>query len=261
MLTGHSGEGKTTFAINFAKWCLCSGMKVDYYAFENEDQDMLENIVQCFYNIQIYNYAEKNVAMSEEKLHKWWESFEKDENYKKLTFIDKSEKPNINGYYSLKDLGEIILEAKEENVDVVIVDHLHYFVNTTEDNQLAALDRAVRFITEVAKKCQIHILLVVHPSKPSVDSKGNYSELNLYSTKGSSSITQEASNYLIIQRDFIEIDTLAPKKYKKEVMKVKVEKSRKFGNRDYFILQVCENRKTYIGSKEIREEYDSSKEF
>ena len=260
VLTGHSGEGKTTFAINFAKWCLRSKLKVDYYAFENTDQDMLENVIQCFYGIQIYNYATKEVQMSEEDLHRWWIEYNKDEDFQKLNFIDKQKKPSINGYYSLKDLGEIIGDAKEDGVDVIIVDHLHYFVNTTDEKQLAALDRAVRFITEMAKSSNVHVLLVVHPTKPSVDSKGKMADLNMYSGKGSSAITQEASNYLVVKRDYFEeYDKNSNACYRKEVMKVSVEKSRKFGGKEYFILEVAKNRKTYYGDSLIKSKYDTAK--
>ena len=262
VVTGHSGSGKTTFAINFAKWCLMRGLGVDYYHFENTDEFMMCKMLEVCMNIHIYDFETKQLMIDPKTLREKFFAFKSDPYYEKLSFINKKSQQerkalSPTGYYDLEKLGELIIEAKSEGSPVVIVDHLHYFVNTTDDSQLQALDRAVRFMTEIVKEQNIHLLLIVHPSKPQMDARGKPVDLGLYSTKGSSSIPQESSNYIVMKRltMFKDLDGRFPKEGR-NIMIADIKKNRAFGDNGYFLLDVQPNRATYLDAEPwLYEEY------
>lgn len=95
-----------------------------------------------------------------------------------------------------KDIDGLIRNAREElNVDLVIIDHLHYFTrelqNVSED-----LGRITKEFKKNAIRYNIPIILISHVRKMAKDEK-----LSGESLRGSSLIAQDADIVLLVDRD------------------------------------------------------------
>jgi twinkle protein len=121
----------------------------------------------------------------------------------------------------LKKLEKQLCKAKEKGVQIVMLDHLDYLVNSRKEKLHEAIDETVKRIHELAFSLEMHILLICHPRQSST----NTEEIGMHSLKGSSSIKQYADNIITLHR-CARTDTSAhPGK-----LKVRVAKNRMFGN-------------------------------
>lgn len=102
----------------------------------------------------------------------------------------------VNDELDWKDIDGLIKNAREElGVDLVIIDHLHYFtretVNASED-----LGRITKEFKKNAIRYNIPIILISHVRK-----LGKDEELSGESLRGSSLIAQDADIVLMVDRD------------------------------------------------------------
>ena len=197
ILTGHSGNGKTTFAYNLVAWLVSRGTHCLCMSFENKIVAIIKKMVAIMSQSVVSEYDdEKGKTTNVMSI----------ENYKSnisalgnlpLYFLNKDK--NAGGYYDI-DKMEVIIEyaVKYMNIKFFLIDHLHYFLNLSNSrNPTQLLDESVRRIKQWTERFNIHICLIVHPSKPQGKSD---SKLSMYSGKGSSSIVQESDNFWIVYR-------------------------------------------------------------
>jgi replicative DNA helicase len=108
-----------------------------------------------------------------------------------LHFID------VYGEIGTSELKDAIYYAKRRySIEFVILDHLHFFLRYSGDQERQAIDQTLRDIKSWAMDLDIHILLIVHPTKLTYDNK----VVHLNDLKGSSGLKQIPDNVLSIWR-------------------------------------------------------------
>jgi len=87
------------------------------------------------------------------------------------------------------DIDHLMGRAKEEDVALVVVDHLHFFDDSIGDNAHAAITRIMKYFKRCAMKHELPVLLLSHVT-PSKKQDGSTYKPDLHSFKGSKSIEQ-----------------------------------------------------------------------
>lgn len=243
VLTGHTGHGKSTVAYNLATWAEEVGLPVLIMSFENTMSVVIRKLIEIRSRMEVYTFNEatnrKQLAVTEEWLRAQIEMLDK----RKFFLLDTRERKD-SGYLSVNDVcGAIRYAAKFYNVKLVVVDHLHYFLKISDaKNPVLKIDETIRALKTLSIETDTHILLIVHPHK-TVDSRtGKLSKLGLNSSKGASSIAQEADNYWIVSKGLLEEQ---PKSL------LDVEKNRAFGATGPIMFDVLSNLNTLIPEEKL----------
>jgi replicative DNA helicase len=109
-----------------------------------------------------------------------------------IHFID------VYGEIGIPELKDAIFYAKRRfGIELIILDHLHFFLRYSGDQERQAIDQALRDIKSWAMELDIHIILIVHPTKLTYDNK----VVHLNDLKGSSGLKQIPDNVFSIWRD------------------------------------------------------------
>lgn len=87
------------------------------------------------------------------------------------------------------DIDHLMARAKQEDVALVVVDHLHFFDDSIGDNAHAAITRIMKYFKRCAMKHELPVLLLSHVT-PSKKQDGSTYKPDLHSFKGSKSIEQ-----------------------------------------------------------------------
>ncbi len=237
VLIGHTGRGKSTIACNFLRWAEEVGFSCMIMSFENKLSSVITKLIEIYSEerIRIFDAIEERYKLLQSDA--WIEQQYDRLNRREIYFLNKS-KHAKDGYYSLQRLENIIDYAtKFYNVNVFVIDHLHYFLKISDArNPVMKIDEAMRQIKQWTEKYNIHILLLVHPSMIK-DNKGNLVKLGLNSGKGASSISQETDNFWVISRK-----DDAGKYYSK----LEVLKNRDIGKTGTISFRVLDNLNTYL---------------
>lgn len=96
-------------------------------------------------------------------------------------------------YFPLEELTEWVLQLAEQNVRVLVFDHLHYGLMTPEDHKEASL--YIRQLKTLAMQTGIHFIVVVQANKLGQDEK-----LGRNSLKGGAAISQTLNSLITIER-------------------------------------------------------------
>lgn len=247
VLIGHTGIGKSTFAMNMALWACEAGLRAIYLQFENTDVHTKLKMMEISSGLAISNPAKQDVKIDKKSMSQIRKDF--DERYKSnLSFLNKdSNFFKKKGYFTLEEVISVIKEAKEFGYNFVIIDHLHYFLCTgnRSSDRVGIIDEAVRDIGVTTRSLGIHTLILVHPSKPQQHSNGEYADCGLYSSKGSSTIVQEADNFFTIKRDILWTGERDNVDQRNNIMVLKVLKNRWLGDTGTCIFSVLPNNSTY----------------
>jgi len=235
ILTGHTGRGKSTFAYNLAMWCHQIGHNVLIMNFENSMTALFKKLISIQTGEKM-TYFDKidnkwKFAQTDEWMKEQYEKLER----KNICYLDK-EGGSSDGYYDIKRVESIIEYAyKFYNINVVIIDHLHYFLKVSDArNPTYAIDEAIRKMSVWKTRFNCHILCITHPHKTEDSRSGKPVELGVYSGKGSSAIPQEADNFWVIgRRDGTNNSTL------------KIKKNRETGTFGEINYKVRENGNTF----------------
>jgi replicative DNA helicase len=121
----------------------------------------------------------------------------------------------------INSLAKQLVDAKKLGIEIVMLDHLDYLVNTRKEKLHEAIDDTVKRLHELAFALSMHFLLVCHPRQSSNDSE----EIGMHSLKGSSSIKQYADNILVLHRCARTDSQADPNK-----IKIRIAKNRMFGS-------------------------------
>lgn len=102
----------------------------------------------------------------------------------------------VNDELNWQDVDGLMQNAKEElDVDLVIIDHLHYFTRDV-DNMAEVLGRITKEFKKNAKRYNVPVILISHIRRLGQDEK-----LSGESLRGSSLIAQDSDIVLLVNRD------------------------------------------------------------
>ena len=191
IITGETGSGKTTFAAAYLPYTLSQkGYPVLIASFEMKPDSIQRKMVQITMGRPF-----KDLSQSEKE--------------EALDFIEQLpiHYVDIYGQIGLKELKSAIFKSyKQFGINFVVLDHLHFFLKYSADQERQAIDTALRDIKSWAMQLNIHIFLIVHPTKLTYDNK----IVHLNDLKGSSGLKQFPDNVLSIWRPRGEDDLKKP---------------------------------------------------
>lgn len=205
VVTADTGAGKTTFCTQLMVNCAMQGIPVWINSWEMKPETTMRKLASivlrrpmkvCPFN------AHENEQFDEWALR-----------YK--VYIN----PNTIGT-DINSLSQQLVVAKQLGIEIVMLDHLDYLVNTRKEKLHEAIDETVKRLHELAFGLGMHFVLICHPRQSSSGSE----EIGMHALKGSSSIKQYADNILILHRCARTDNTADPNK-----VKIRVAKNRMFG--------------------------------
>ncbi|MFH1262860.1 MAG: DnaB-like helicase C-terminal domain-containing protein [Pseudomonadota bacterium] len=188
VVTAETGAGKTTFALNWAADYARPGTNgVFYVSLEMSKQATAEKLAQLIHRKPVREFDQgtnftdlRAVREVFDRLNFW--------------FFDHYGRVKTDRLF--KAIWYAVCEKKTR---LVVIDHLAYLVHQDRaENQTIAVENTMRDLALVANQTGSTILLVVHPRKGTPDEKRRPLELD--DLKGSSAISQEASNVLSLFR-------------------------------------------------------------
>lgn len=166
-LGGDTGHGKSIFAMNIALNAYRQYKKP--VLFVNMELTTAQ-AVQRFYNMAGENHDYSGILTQ----------LETDLNY--------------------KDVDKLMKEAKEKEVCLVVIDHLHFFNDSIGDNAASALTRVVKHFKTCAVKYELPVMLLSHVT-PGTEQDGSPTRPTLHSLRGSRSIEQLSDMVGFVYRD------------------------------------------------------------
>ncbi len=205
VITADTGSGKTTFASQLMVNCAMQGIPVWINSWEMKPETTLRKLASVVLRrpmkFQAFNEHEN------EQFDEWSSRYK--------VYIN----PNTIGT-DIHSLGHQLYEAKKLGVEIVMLDHLDYLVNSRKDKLHEAIDETMKRLHELAFDLGMHFLLICHPRQSGTSGE----EVGIHSLKGSSSIKQYADNVIILHRCSRTDATADPTK-----VKVRIAKNRMFG--------------------------------
>ena len=239
---GQTGSGKSTFAYNMAAWMEQAGLPVLILPFENRIESVVRKFVEIYSGESIYTYDYAMKSYQLDKSQQWVDEQIDRLEEKNLFFLNKRHRSK-NGYFDTALVQNIIEYAvKFYDVKFIVLDHLHYFLRLSNSKHPnLVIEETMRMIKQWTDDYNCHIFMNVHPHMTDDSRTGKAAKLGLNSSKGSSSISQECDNYMVVER---------PEKDKgdREVLasRVRVEKNREVGITGPVLFSVLPNRNTYV---------------
>lgn len=94
------------------------------------------------------------------------------------------------------DINYLVSDAVKAGTELVIIDHLQYFSDDSDENEARQLGRICKDFKLAAVKCRVPVVLIVHITKLADGKKPTGNDL-----RGSSLIRQHADQLLLVHRD------------------------------------------------------------
>lgn len=195
--TGHSGNGKTTSAMNLALWLASEDIPVFYMSFENTLGSMARKLLEITTEQSLFEEDQLTGQIRFTKTDSWVNDNLDEIDSLPMYFLNTYAS---NGYFDVEKVIQTCENAvKFHNIKLFIIDHLHYFLKfKNPKNQTNEIDEAIRAMSMTARRLRTHIILIAHPYKTENPQTGKLAKLGLYCIKGSSSVVQEAHNMVVI---------------------------------------------------------------
>ncbi len=244
VIIGHTGSGKSTFALNLATWAEEIGYPSLIMPFENRLVSVVRKVIEIRSGRSLYAYDGEADHYVLAQPQEWIDRQLAELDRRGLWFLNK-QTMGTRGYYDL-DKVEAAIEYAVKFCDVrfVVVDHLHYFLKLSDArNPVHVIDEAVRRLKIATERHNVHIALLVHPSKMEDSRTGELARLGLNSSKGASSIVQECDNYLVVSKA----------KGEHPQSRIEILKNRDSGRTGTIVLDVLPNLNTYVPEHATRE--------
>lgn len=205
VVTADTGAGKTTFCTQLMVNCAMQGIPVWINSWEMKPETTMRKLASIILRRPMkvcnFNYHEN------EQFDEWASRYR--------VYIN----PNTIGT-DINSLAKQLVLARQLGIEIVMLDHLDYLVNTKKEKVYEAIDETVKRLHELAFALGMHFLLICHPRQ----SSGGGEEVGMHGLKGSSSIKQYADNIITLHRCARRDPQSDPNK-----VKVKIEKNRMFG--------------------------------
>ena len=181
-LTGETGSGKTTFGANVCFRIAKAGHPVLIASFEMKPPTIIRKMVQSQAGKSLFPF-DRN-------------SFSPHFTYVAslpLFFVD------TYGEMSLSALKDVVYyyAKRRHGIEVVLLDHLHFFLRYQANEERQAIDQALTSLKSWAMELNIHIILIVHPTKIETENR----PIRLNDLKGSSGLKQIPDNVFSIWRE------------------------------------------------------------
>lgn len=205
VITADTGAGKTTFCTQLMVNCAMQDIPVWINSWEMKPETTLRKLASI-----VLRRPMKFQAFTDhenEQFDEWCSRYK--------VYIN----PNTIGT-DIHSLGHQLYEAKKLGVEIVMLDHLDYLVNSRKEKLHEAIDETVKRLHELAFDLSMHFLLICHPRQSGTAGE----EIGIHSLKGSSSIKQYADNVITMHRCSRSDSTADPNK-----VKIKIAKNRMFG--------------------------------
>lgn len=205
VITADTGAGKTTFCTQLMVNCAMQGIPVWINSWEMKPETTMRKLASVVLRrpMKFQSFTEHE----NEQFDEWCARYK--------VYIN----PNTIGT-DIDSLGHQLYQAKKLGVEIVMLDHLDYLVNSRKDKLHEAIDETVKRLHALAFDLSMHFLLICHPRQ----SASGGEEVGIHSLKGSSSIKQYADNVLILHRCSRTDATADPNK-----VKIRIAKNRMFG--------------------------------
>lgn len=205
IVTADTGVGKTTFCTQLMFNCAMQGISVWINSWEMKPEITMRKLASIILrkNMKLQDFTLEDSAL----IDQWGEEHK--------IYIN----PNTIGT-NIDILALQLAEAKNQGVEVVMLDHLDYLVNFKKEKLHEAIDETVKKLHELAFSLSMHFILICHPRQ----SNANAEEIGLHSLKGSSSIKQYADNVIVLHRCARKDKGADPNK-----VRVQIAKNRMFG--------------------------------
>lgn len=205
IITADTGCGKTTFCTQLMVNCAMQGIPVWINSWEMKPEIIMRKLASIVLRrpMKIRDFS----THENEQFDEWCSRYK--------VYIN----PNTIGT-DIAALAVQLKQAKQIGVEIVMLDHLDYLVNSRREKMHEAIDDTIKQLHELSFSLSMHFLLICHPRQTSTSAD----EVGIHSLKGSSSLKQYADNILVLHRCNRNDSTSDPNK-----VKVKVVKNRMFG--------------------------------
>ena len=185
VVTGDTGSGKSTWVTNWARNQALQGKPLLVAPFEQQPWEVVGKLTSMHGGESVYDMSATRV----------------DDELKKVCnlpiyFLEK------HGPTPLNDIRDAVyLGVSRFGVQRVVIDHMHYSMECVTKNERQKITEYVQAVELWAKDLDIHILLVVHPTKLGQDPRnGNTRKVQLDDLKGASAIKQTCDNAIRVHR-------------------------------------------------------------
>lgn len=237
VIIGHTGNGKTTFALNLAAWAEHVNLPTLVCCFENRLPAVARKCVEIRSGKPIFDYDSVLDQWVRVASNEWIEEQMQLLGASKLYFLNKTTKNH--GYYTIDEVERVIrYGVKFHGVKLVVLDHLHYFLRLSDSrNPVLKIDESMRRLHVLAEELDVHLAIITHPHKIEDSRTGKPAKLGLMSTKGASSIAQETDNYIVVCRGTGENLGKAL---------IEIQKNRELGRTGQVTFDVLPNNNTFL---------------
>lgn len=191
-----TGCGKSELLGQIVYEAILQGKRVAYFDFENDDGDFIMRRICGAVSEKTGEYfGVKDLRMCSSK------SKEFDLVYKEAAKIsdqigDKLIMFNNKNIPTVDDFVKHLSHISKKGVDLVVVDHLHYFQMESGESSAIQLGRVMRELRKVTKTDRIPIVLASH-----LKQRQGGKEPTNYDLFGSSNIAKESKNVVLMSRD------------------------------------------------------------
>jgi len=205
VITADTGAGKTTFCTQLMVNCAMQDIPVWINSWEMKPETIMRKLASIVLRrpMKCCNFNDHE----NEQFDEWASRYQ--------VYINED---TIGT--DIDSLARQLVEAKELGIEIVMLDHLDYLVNSKKEKLHEAIDETIKRLHELAFALEMHFLLICHPRQSSTGTE----EIGMHSLKGSSSIKQYADNILILHRCARTDSTADPNK-----VKIRIAKNRMFG--------------------------------
>lgn len=188
-----TGCGKSEILSQTAIQACMEGKKVVYFDFENDDADFILRRVYAETAIQRNKPFSKIDQIKENN---------PDDFYQNLARITDSIKGLLTVYNNKKVLNiheflNFLYQLEDQNFDLIVVDHLHYFDFITKQSQHEQITEVMMKLRDVTKNRKIPVICASH-LKQRTTKKTPPDNYDLF---GSSNIAKIAKNVVLLSKD------------------------------------------------------------
>ena len=174
-LTGNENVGKTSLACNFAVRVSKQGKKVLYLALEPSNV-VVDYLASVRFDKKFEDLTEEELSFDDGNIHVYGKE--------EISKID--------------DLVKIIQHS--ERYDIVIIDHLGYFVSGENQNIFQEQGNVIKKLAGLARFKKTAIIMIAHLRKPPSGARKNYVPTS-NDISGSGAFKQDSTEVMIVVRN------------------------------------------------------------
>ncbi len=192
LIGGRPGMGKTLFAANLAVAAVNQGKRIIYFSLEMSDEAIANRMVAAETGMMMDKVEDVTLCNAEEK-KQFYRALEELEAKWKFDIVDMSG-------LTVGDVANRIRKEKAiNNVDLVIIDHLHLLKPDIKcENQTAAVSYVADGLLAIAKNVAIPVVALAQLNRDVTISQSKIP--TLASLRGSGSLEQNADVVMFLHR-------------------------------------------------------------